>query len=66
MIRFVGAASLLGMLLAGCAAPAVYYCTDVKLHLKDGRDVEALECLPRRERVPPRESMPGLPPIAPS
>jgi len=44
--------ALLTLLLAGCAAPApVYYCVEVTL-TKGDRSVNALECVPRAEKVP--------------
>ena len=42
------------MLLAGCVRPALpfYYCVVVKLNLRDGRQLDALECWPREQRLP--------------
>ena len=48
MWRWLGVALLLG----GCAGPAFYYCHMVVLQRADGRNVDALECIPRSRQVP--------------
>ena len=50
MWRWLGVALLLG----GCAmpAPSIYYCWQVVLTRPDGRQTDALECIPRPHKVP--------------
>ena len=51
----------LALLLPGCAmaAPSYYYCWNIQLRHKDGRRVDALECIPRERKVPWHDQGPG-------